>query len=136
MFHILGHLQKTLDPLDIEGLVQLWNLSCPESSFGNGQSEPDLLEWKEFMDVYRSGGDLTLRHFLLAYLLSATFKDCSVITRRLNEKDHKVSVIDVGPKSIQRLEEWKVLDETILNHFMRLSESGPITPCHNSMIGD
>lgn len=130
IFDIIRRLQKTLDPLDIEGLTRLWSLSHPGLALGYGETEPSIAECKEFIELYRQGGELTLRQFLLAYLLSATFKDCSVIIGGLDEEEkRKISVIDVGPKSIQRLKKWKELDDNILNHLMRLSESGPKNQC-------
>ncbi|GJJ12323.1 hypothetical protein Clacol_006564 [Clathrus columnatus] len=129
VFQVLRDLQRKLDPLDIEGLAQMWSILRPNLTFGESEPEPDISEWKEFVDVFKNGRECTFRHFLLAYLLSATFKDCSVIIRDPDESYHKIFVIDVGPKSIQRLRKWKELDEIILSHFMRLSESGPKDPC-------
>lgn len=132
IFDIIRRLQKTLDPLDIEGLTRLWNLSHPGLALGCGEPEPSIVEFREFIELYLQGGEgeFTLRQSLLAYLLSATFKDCSVIIGGLDkEEKRKISVIDVGPKSIQRLKKWKELDENILNHLMRLSGSGPKNQC-------
>ncbi|KAG2357576.1 hypothetical protein BDR07DRAFT_1419875, partial [Suillus spraguei] len=73
---LLSTLQRTLDILDIEGLSKLLPI------YGIGSSD--------FVKVYQSdyhSWDHTvlnpghLRHYLIAYLLSATFKDCSIIIR-------------------------------------------------------
>lgn len=54
-----------------------------------------------------------LRYYILAYLMSATFKDCSIIIDMRADGEEKVKVIDLDPKSVQRLEKWKKLDSEI-----------------------
>ncbi|KAJ8075083.1 hypothetical protein PM082_019410 [Marasmius tenuissimus] len=115
--------------------------------------EPMIDEWMGFIDGYldqsRGGTFLPgplpegkegytkrqMRGFLLAYLLSATFKDCSVIIRmgRLStttsgEEDvdpRNVTVIDLDPKSMTRLRKWEVLDGEIVREYERLTGEGP-----------
>ncbi|KAI8989753.1 inositol-pentakisphosphate 2-kinase [Trametes punicea] len=97
----LSTLQRTLDALDIEGLAALWaRVRRDARPLGAGESDPDVHEWAAFVDAYlarrrwaaRDGGALgtmeveadaeaELRYRLLAYLLSASFKDCSIIIR-------------------------------------------------------
>ncbi|KAG7087645.1 hypothetical protein E1B28_013593 [Marasmius oreades] len=72
-----------------------------------------------------------LRSYLLAYLLSATFKDCSVIIRipLLGGGDEvgkvedtppdpkRVTIIDLDPKSMTRLRRWELLDAQIVEGY-------------------
>ncbi|KAF9268954.1 hypothetical protein L218DRAFT_954378 [Marasmius fiardii PR-910] len=73
-----------------------------------------------------------IRSYLLAYLLSATFKDCSVIIRipllRLPHvalvDPRNVTIIDLDPKSMTRLRRWEVLDESIVKAYGKVKEGG------------
>jgi inositol-pentakisphosphate 2-kinase len=66
-----------------------------------------------------------LRHYLLAYLLSATFKDCSIIAKLDflkpgDQSGHRVcpiTVIDLDPKSLDRLQRWEQLDWEIVSSY-------------------
>ncbi|KAL0564821.1 hypothetical protein V5O48_017213 [Marasmius crinis-equi] len=85
-----------------------------------------------------------MRSFLLAYLLSATFKDCSVIVRvplldvsspssggaREGEvKEGNVTIIDLDPKSMTRLRRWEVLDGEIVRDYVAFREEGGRKVC-------
>ena len=70
---------------------------------------------------------------MIAFLLSAAFKDCSLIFRVPvgdkgeeggEEKKRKVDVkvIDLDPKPVERLEKWAKLDAGIVEFFGRLVE--------------
>jgi inositol-pentakisphosphate 2-kinase len=145
----LNRLQRTLDMLDIEGLSQLWNSwhrstnpSAPVPHIGQDTLEPTVDEWNEFIDDYLAQAQKSsqqievlpaidtgyqLRKYLLAYLLSATFKDCSIIVRmdlldtsqssevRVDPK--RVTVIDLDPKSMTRLRKWEQLDAEIVSTY-------------------
>ncbi|KAF8320587.1 inositol-pentakisphosphate 2-kinase [Cantharellus anzutake] len=152
LLKILETLQRTLDSLDIEGLLILWDrahaASNPPPQLGEGEPEPTLFEWESFVDEYlpRTGGgavpgldnlDLLpavsdLRYHMLAYLMSATFKDCSVILRfpSLEARDLEpcITVIDLDPKSVARLHKWAQLDreiaETYSEHVAKQKGSG------------
>ncbi|KAJ7264995.1 inositol-pentakisphosphate 2-kinase [Mycena haematopus] len=107
----LAHLQRTLDALDIEGLAALWDLA----TIG---PEPTISEWAEFVSAYLAApfspppADAAhLRYHILAYLLSATFKDCSLIVR---VPDGTATLIDLDPKSIDRLRKWERMDKEIV----------------------
>ena len=146
VLRIISKLQRTLDPLDIEGLSQLGHRikqedrkepnDCPSgSTFPLGSDvldgsprEPSISDWESLVDTYLSSHDRlnhsvpvtdNWRYYSLAYLLSATLKDCSIILR-LDHKvdDHRpgnnaVTVIDLGPKSVNRLEKWEKQDKEI-----------------------
>ena len=94
-----------------------------------------MSDWTNFVDEYLSVDrtrDHThpkvsdLRYYLLAYLLSATFKDCSIILR-INPggdaratgdmKSNSVAVIDLDPKCIDRLSRWEELDRNIVESY-------------------
>ncbi|KAK1230381.1 hypothetical protein PQX77_006526 [Marasmius sp. AFHP31] len=127
----------------------------PELELGEGMEEPTIDEWMGFIDGYldqTEGGATTflpgpppsstgeqqpqythpqLRSFLLAYLLSATFKDCSVMVRmgklQLGDGDpdpRNVTIIDLDPKSMTRLRKWEVLDGEIVREYERLVALG------------
>lgn len=123
----LARLQRTLDSLDIEGLSALWTrVRGPDLKLGQGESEPTLDEWQTFANEYLtrshvpSGVDPQeeeLRYHLLAYLMSATFKDCSVILRLPppgSDAEATITAIDLDPKSVERLKKWEELDRDIV----------------------
>jgi len=111
ILRILSRLQRTLDALDIEGLAALSDLA----SVG---ADPTIAEWAEFVSAYLAAPappppaeTAHLRYHVLAYLLSATFKDCSVILR---VPDGTATVIDLDPKSVDRLCNWERMDKEIV----------------------
>lgn len=141
---LLAKLQRTLDSLDIEGLDAHWkrfHLSQnPEGStlpLGERECEPTLEEWDSFVTAYlarlaeQSEEDMReevrlftpeeLRYHILAYLMSATFKDCSIILRLPSASysststpvEESVTAIDLDPKSVERLRKWMQLDHDI-----------------------
>ena len=140
----LSRLERNLDVLDIEGISKLWALSLEKSSedtvvqdgvdsiteIGANFPEPSIDEWKHFVDQYlsthkhldHSSPKLTnLRYYTFAYLLSATFKDCSIMLR--TDQGHElgrkgaVTVIDLDPKSVRRLSKWEKLDRDIVRAY-------------------
>lgn len=169
VLRLLSFRQRTLDPLDIEGLSALWaciyandERSSPPI-FGNGAAEPTLEEWAHFVDSYlarhevgtsdpegcpdHDPGQTGLRYYCLAYLLSATFKDCSIVIRmgdpsvssgRSDESGNnqahicqrlarpfaaahaEAKIIDMDVKSIKRLAKWETLDREIVTAYARI----------------
>ncbi|TFK76372.1 hypothetical protein BDN72DRAFT_808825 [Pluteus cervinus] len=160
VLHLLSKFQRTLDPLDIEGLSKLWSSTqataatrfvnqnrsnsespnaselAPSSPIGVATEyfevpEPTVDEWCNFIDTYLvqhpamdhiNPSPDNLRYYLLAYLLSATFKDCSVMLRldllrpgaeNVSGEADRVKVIDLDPKSISRLRKWEKTDQEI-----------------------
>jgi len=64
----------------------------------------------------------------MAYLLSATFKDCSIIARfQPGNSDVQLYVIDLEPKSISRLDKWLELDREIAQAFQFRMQNEPDT---------
>lgn len=106
------------------------------------QPEPTISDWDDFLDTYLSPSTADmdhdnpvpakLRYYLLAYLLSATFKDCSVIVRldflRLGAqptgdvRPGDVMLIDLDPKSMKKLRDWEKLDEEIVNNYSKTTK--------------
>ncbi|THH12007.1 hypothetical protein EW145_g304 [Phellinidium pouzarii] len=127
----VARLQRMLDPLDIEGLFSLYdtyratrNDDIPplEKLF----PDPTLDEWVDFVGSYRPLDSLAtldrleseharLHFYTMAYLLSATFKDCSLMLQleRGEGKYDTITVIDLDPKSMSRLKRWAELDHDI-----------------------
>ena len=134
LLRTLATLQRTLDALDIEGLSALWSLNPSHDHqenipVGSRSPEPTIEEWVAFTAEYLKGGreydrfDLSkmeagrLRYWMLAYLMSATFKDCSMILRLYaDEKDGQdtITAIDLDPKSVERLRKWGKQDREIV----------------------
>jgi len=134
LLRTLATLQRTLDALDIEGLSALWGLNPSHDHQENipvgwRSPEPTIEEWVSFTAEYLKGGreydrfDLSkmeagrLRYWMLAYLMSATFKDCSMILRLYaDEKDGQdtITAIDLDPKSVERLRKWGQQDREIV----------------------
>ncbi|KAI0372990.1 inositol-pentakisphosphate 2-kinase [Pilatotrama ljubarskyi] len=148
----LSHLQRRLDALDIEGLAALWaHVRGPGVPFGAELADPDISEWERFVEAYAARerdigedadakrGDLStstleerappteaeLRFRVIAYLLAAAFKDCSVIVRlrpQLTEggvvrQDATVTMIDLDVKGVDRLRKWAKLDREIVEAY-------------------
>ena len=131
ILHTLSTLQRTLDALDVEGLTALWVRLHPEhaSTLGRGERDPDIADWTRFVDSYlaRHAGDRDgatmpgtedeLRYRLHAYLLSASFKDCSLILRMRPGLASTITVIDLDVKGIDRLAKWAKLDREIVDSY-------------------
>ena len=141
----LSEIQRSLDPLDIEGLSALIAgqpaaeypnqslplLGAPEVLVGE---DPTLDEWRRFLDAHfhhKLKGGLSStpmdmkpfthgisqkRYYLLAYLLSASFKDCSIIVRghEDNVKSATVTIIDLDSKNLGRMGKWEELDRDVV----------------------
>ncbi|KAG8217673.1 inositol-pentakisphosphate 2-kinase [Butyriboletus roseoflavus] len=128
----ISNLQRSLDALDIEGIVKLYAMACPNTK---GLGNPSLEELQDFVASYHSVY-CALDHsklypenidtYLMAYLLSATFKDCSVIFR-IHRSDipgapsvnspHAVAIIDLDLKGMDRIEKWAHLDKQIVEYY-------------------
>ena len=149
----LSELQRSLDPLDIEGLSTLITgksateypneplpfLDAPEIQ---SEGDPSLDEWRRFLDTHfhhklEAGftntpadskafahGMSQKRYYVLAYLLSATFKDCSVIIRghEDNVKSATATIIDLDSKSLGRMGKWESLDREVVKCTLEAEE--------------
>ncbi|KIY71032.1 hypothetical protein CYLTODRAFT_487537 [Cylindrobasidium torrendii FP15055 ss-10] len=141
VLQLLNRIQRTLDPLDIEGVWHLWRQAHPTSAhLAQNEANPTLADWTAFIDSYHSRVHFTseepkvedLRYHLIAYLLSATFKDCSIIVRMplldpartletVNQEN--VTIIDLDPKNMDRLKKWHDLDTIIAWEYSTIPEA-------------
>ncbi|EIW60279.1 inositol-pentakisphosphate 2-kinase [Trametes versicolor FP-101664 SS1] len=137
VLHTLSTLQRTLDALDIEGLAALWARMYPTIPLGTGPAahDPDMAEWARFVSARAARGNQSsdvvpetqeeLHYRVAAYLLGASFKDCSIILRMppraaadagVGEKG-TVTVIDLDVKGVDRLPKWAALDREIVDAY-------------------
>ena len=132
----ISNLQRSLDALDIEGILKLHAMAYPNAKdIGAVVRNPSLEQLQDFVASYGSVY-CALDHsklcpenvntYLMAYLLSATFKDCSVIFR-IHRSDmsgqppvdspHAISIIDLDLKGVDRIEQWAHLDGRIVEYY-------------------
>lgn len=101
-------------------------------TFDEHFTQPTLKQWVAFVKEYnkdngRHGAALAkkcfetdeldpskLEYFLHAFLLSATFKDCSIIIR---PSTGKIMIIDTEPKQIKRIEKWRKQNQDMVNGY-------------------
>lgn len=126
---LLDHIstvQRSLDPLDCEGLAKLVAMS-PSADL----TQPSMEEWVSFVDGFLSSklqkhssfSPSDLRYHILSYVLSATFKDCSLIipfNLYPTERENSIKVIDLDIKSVERIPCWLKLDEKIVKEYAKL----------------
>ncbi|KIK57726.1 hypothetical protein GYMLUDRAFT_262897 [Collybiopsis luxurians FD-317 M1] len=137
----LKQLQWTLDGSGIEGLAMVWeevhsqSYSPVKPSFGKGFPQPTPADWQAFVTEYLEGehgvqrkrtGAEKLRYHILSYLLSATFKDCSIIimlpglldkTSPESSFPSRITLVDLDPKPIERLQKWLDQNREILQDY-------------------
>ncbi|CAO3685970.1 unnamed protein product [Rhizopus stolonifer] len=128
----LQTLQKKLDRLDVEGIMPLYDKYQPCKS--------DIAIWEKTVENYLSGTDGDLQR-LYEYVLSMTFKDCSLlINMRQVEKsklkaikmgeyyiEYDIKVIDVDVKNIDKIPYWFKLDQRIVEYAI---STGLNKTCH------
>lgn len=131
---VLSQLQRTLDPLDVEGLASL----ASQAQVPMGTEEVTLDDWADFVVQHLGAAreydhehpDASLIHYYrLAYILSASFKDCSVIINLNDGAHHPVTLIDLDPKSSKKLGKWEELDRTIVKAFRGVERA----PCVDAL---
>lgn len=130
----IASLQSSLDPLDIEGLDALRrkHLQIEGDNSNSTDSllrEPLLDDWENFVTQFsdplfqasldHSNPDVRhLEYYSTAYLLSATFKDCSIILRLGRKgKEDSITAIDLDPKPMSKFEQWRDLDQEIVRTY-------------------
>jgi len=135
-------LQRTLDFLDCEGLAKLIEAS-PIADL----TQPVMEDWMSFVDTFLSQkhqkhptfSPSDLRYHTLAYLLSATFKDCSLIIPLppcpVDTESGGIKVIDLEIKRVDRIHHWMKLDEKIVKEYAKL-ESGMRRTCAEGPLDD
>ncbi|KAH9998177.1 inositol-pentakisphosphate 2-kinase [Russula compacta] len=128
---VLNHisaLQHSLDPLDCEGLARL-----VEASPSADLTQPTIEDWVSFIDTFLSSehqkysdfSPSNLRYHMLAYMLSATFKDCSLIiplhpSYQVDIENGGIKVIDLDIKGVDRIHKWLELDDKIVKEYAKL----------------
>lgn len=120
----LARLQSSLDALDIEGLSSQFGLRLDDSSAPPSpllSAQPSLDDWKLWLAMRSSpGASSSPLIAILSYLLSATFKDCSIFIRLAPSTDGSepyttsVKAIDLDPKPLNRLPKYYDLDRRIV----------------------
>jgi inositol-pentakisphosphate 2-kinase len=125
----LASLQSSLDHLDIEGLLA--------TSGADESMRVNLEDYVRFAQSYPINLnphtlDCSAKDRLVAFLLAATLKDCSIIARLALSTPvaltdgaspssrvscDQVKVIDLDPKPADRLPKWAKLDRDIVSHF-------------------
>jgi hypothetical protein len=139
----LRDLQSTLDGTDISHLAQRFAAEYPESDLFDPTllPQPSAEELRQFIDLYLSDPHAgktdkwSLRESLIAYALSATFKDCSVFITcplvstsdgwKLDEPQAMVKVIDLDLKPLANMRKWYDLDEKIWRHWQDTKSVAP-----------
>ncbi|KAG8727666.1 Inositol-pentakisphosphate 2-kinase [Ceratobasidium sp. 428] len=154
----LSTLMRSLDALDIEGVEKLWKeakhfpMAALSPPIAEDEDEPSLADWEKFVDEYLVHGpnvgsgkqydperpkEENLTYWLLSYLMSATFKDCSIMLRFPPGQDGGtffnperdvsmplLTAIDLDPKSMKRLQKWAELDRDIVQTFAAAVRDG------------
>lgn len=122
----ISALQCSLDPLDCEGLAKLVEIS-PSADF----TQPTVEDWVLFVDTFLSSrhqkhssfSPSNLRYHILSYVLSATFKDCSLVIPfnpyPADSESNGIKVIDLDIKSVDRIPSWLKLDEKIVKEYAK-----------------
>ncbi|KAG0800290.1 hypothetical protein G6F22_002380 [Rhizopus arrhizus] len=124
----LQTLQRQLDSLDIEDIMSIYG------KYSHQLQEPDIATWEKTVKYYETrSDDSDEMQQLYEYVLSMTFKDCSILIniRQTNEEkkdvkyiqykgiyvEYDIKVIDVDAKSIHKVPYWFELDQTIDRDF-------------------
>jgi len=125
----ISFLQRSLDSLDCEGFARLVEVS---PSADSDLTQPTMEDWLSFVDIFLSPkhqihsgfSPSNLRYHLLAYLFSASFKDCSLIIplhpNRADTENGGIKIVDLEPKSIGRIPRWLKLDSKIVQEYAKL----------------
>ena len=120
----LKELQAKLDALDIEGLgkmlkeregLDILDLSSDDTFKLGG--EIHLSEYEAFVQRFSANdpAELSTREAIISHLLSASFKDCSMIVQLGKEGgDVKAQLVDCDLKSISRLQRYAKLDQQLV----------------------
>ncbi|ODO10002.1 hypothetical protein I350_02226 [Cryptococcus amylolentus CBS 6273] len=134
----LKSLQSTLDPTDISHIATLFHAAYPNAPLFDPEIITDitLSELEQFLQLYLSdpaaGKDVEkwdLRQRMVAYTLSAIFKDCSIFVKAVLHKTPEetwelvqgrssVKIIDLDVKPIKNMKRWAETDEKIWKYWM------------------
>lgn len=129
----LAHLQSALDPLDVEGLAQLWLSRTQSHTLGEASPDVDLpaaltgsLPAPQLLPILQSvlsasTEEVNLEDAVQAFLVSATFKDCSLLLRfhRSNEGVvGETKLVDLDRKSFSKLSTMQQTDSEVCGAFL------------------
>jgi inositol-pentakisphosphate 2-kinase len=139
LLHHISALQRSLDPLDCEGFAKLKRIQSAGPSNSTDAAlpitdltQPTLDDWASFVDIFLSQehqkhssfSPSNLRYHTLAHLLSASFKDCSLIIPIRPQTDDTemggIKVIDLDIKDVDRIPGWLKLDEKIVKEYAKV----------------
>jgi inositol-pentakisphosphate 2-kinase len=127
LLNYISTLQRSLDPLDCEGLAKLVEIS-PSADF----TQPTMEDWVSFVDTFLSPkfqeassfSPSNVHYHILSFMLSAVFKDCSLIIPFSpfldNHENNGIKVIDLDIKSVDKIPGWLKLDEKIVTEYAKL----------------
>jgi inositol-pentakisphosphate 2-kinase len=120
----LKELQAKLDALDIEGLGKMLKeregldiLDLSSDDIFKLGGEIHLSEYEAFVHRFSANdpAELSTREAIISHLLSASFKDCSMIVQLGKEGgDVKAQLVDCDLKSISRLQRYAKLDQQLV----------------------
>lgn len=106
------------DSQDIEGLLlaftTLSDTSLAEADADHLLSTLDLPARPGFTPVIPPQSNSTIQQQALAYLISASLKDCSILLR-FTKDGVKVKAIDIDPKPVTKLPGYARLDREIVD---------------------
>lgn len=84
--------------------------------------EPTLARWATFIQRLERD-EVGKEDAPLAYMLSATFKDCSMIIGLPDGEEPYIKLVDLDVKSVAKFTHWIKLDEDIAETYDHLDES-------------
>lgn len=134
VLQIIKSLQSGLDLTDISDLAARFSTQHPYRSIFDSASlpEPTPEELRDVVNLYLAqtgehSSSFTYRQELIAYSLSAIFKDCSIFVKavlkpsvgagpdgyELVEEQSTVKIIDLDLKPLGNMRKWYELDEKI-----------------------
>jgi hypothetical protein len=137
----LRDLQSSLDGTDISHLAQRFAVELPDATLFDPEllPQPSPEELRQFINLYLSdtaagkSDAWSLRESIIAYGLSATFKDCSVFVTcpvestlegwKVDQSKATVKVIDLDLKPLSAMKKWYDLDENIWRHWQDTHEA-------------
>lgn len=136
----LAHLQSSLDPLDVEGLAHLWLQRTQSHVLGDSSNAADLPPalasllpssqlhsvLEPFLAASKSNAaELKLQDSVQAFLVSASFKDCSLLIRfsRSNKDEGDVvkgetKLVDLDRKPFAKLSSMQKTDSEVCAAFL------------------
>jgi inositol-pentakisphosphate 2-kinase len=122
---IIQKLQRQLDELDVEGIFPIYEKHKLIKNI-------DIEQWVKVIDNFEKGHRADVTQRLYEYVLSMTFKDCSLLVNARHIKDsdrmkhirlkdgiyigYDIKVIDTDLKDIEKIPYWYELDQTIVHY--------------------